>query len=158
MFKFFLVACFLINSTLSYAEQQTWYLVRHFEKQAGDNPSLTAIGKTRAKALAEFFTDKALNKVYSSNYNRTLETASPVAVLKSLEIKIYEPQNLAELVSELQTQDHVLVVGHSNTTPELLALMGGGSITIEETEYGTLYVLKSNNSVLSSNSFYISEK
>ncbi|WP_339720429.1 histidine phosphatase family protein [uncultured Paraglaciecola sp.] len=158
MFRYFLGGCLLLISTLSFAEQQTWYFVRHFEKQQNDNPSLTEVGKARAVALAEFFTDKTLNHLYSTNYNRTLETASPVAALKNLETNVYDPRNLAELVSELKTQDHVLVVGHSNTTPELLALMGGGSITIEETEYGTIYVLKSKNSVLCLSSFQIPSK
>jgi broad specificity phosphatase PhoE len=147
--------CFLGISTFCFAEQQTWYFVRHFEKQLGDDPSLTETGKARAQALVDFFADKSLNSVYSTNYNRTLETATPVAQLKRLAIQSYDPRNLAEFAIKLKTHDHVLVVGHSNTTPELLSLMGGASITIEETEYGTLYVLKSHDSVLSTKSFSI---
>lgn len=150
--------CLLVISSFSFAEQQTWYFVRHFEKQLGDNPSLTETGKARAIALSAFFSDKPLNQVYSTNYNRTIETASPIAELKSLDIQVYDPKRLTEFASELKTQDHVLIVGHSNTTPELMNLMGDASITIEETEYGTIYVLKSKNSVLCSTSFYISVK
>lgn len=155
MIKCFLVGFFLIFSTLSFADQQTWYFVRHFEKQKSDNPNLTETGKERALALSAFFSDKTLNQVYSTNYNRTLETATPVAKVKSLDIQIYDPRRLTEFATELKTQDHVLVVGHSNTTPELLGLMGGPNIKIEETEYGMIYVLKSTNSVLSSRSFHI---
>ena len=158
MIKLCLGICLLAISTFGFADQQTWYFVRHFEKQKSDNPSLTDTGKARALALAAFFSDKSLNKVYSTNYNRTQETATPVAELKSLQIESYDPRKLAEFATELKTQDHVLVVGHSNTTPELLRLMGGPNIKIEETEYGTLYVLKSNNSVISSTSFDISFK
>ena len=158
MFKYFLSGCFLIFSTLSFADQQTWYFVRHFEKQKSDNPSLTDTGKARAIALSAFFSDKSLSKVYSTDYNRTQETATPVAELKSLQIETYDPRKLAEFATELKTQNDILVVGHSNTTPELLGLMGGPSIKIAETEYGTLYVLKSKGSVLSSTSFEISLK
>jgi hypothetical protein len=41
--KSFLGLCILGISTFGFAEQQTWYFVRHFEKQLGDNPSLTDI-------------------------------------------------------------------------------------------------------------------
>lgn len=158
MFKYFLGICFLGISTLSFAEQQTWYFVRHFEKQLGDDPSLTETGKARAQALADFFADKPLNLVYSTNYNRTLETATPVAELKSLVIQSYDPRNLAEFATQLKAQNDVLVVGHSNTTPELLGLMGGAIVTIEESEYGTLYVLQSDDSILIKKSFHISVK
>ena len=148
----------LILSTSCFADQQTWYFVRHFEKLKSDNPSLTDTGKARAIALATFFSDKSLSQVYSTDYNRTHETATPVAKSKNLEIQSYDPRKLAEFATELKTQNDILVVGHSNTTPELLGLMGGSSITIEETEYGTIYVLKSKNSVLSSDSFFIPVK
>jgi hypothetical protein len=55
MFKYLLGCCFLAISTFGFAEQHTWYFVRHFEKHLGDNPSLTEIGKARAEALAVFF-------------------------------------------------------------------------------------------------------
>jgi broad specificity phosphatase PhoE len=156
MTKYFLGVCFLAISTFGFAEQQTWYFVRHFEKQQSDNPSLTATGKARAEALAAFFSDKPLIQVYSTDYNRTLETATPVSQLKSLDIKSYDPRNLVEFATKLKTKNHVLVVGHSNTTPELLALMGGANVTIDESEYGTLYIVKTNGLDLSSSSFHVS--
>ena len=152
MTKYFLGVCFLAISTFGFAEQQTWYFLRHFEKQQSDNLSLTATGKARAA----FFSDKPLIQVYSTDYNRTLETATPVSQLKSLDIKSYDPRNLVEFATKLKTKNHVLVVGHSNTTPELLALMGGANVTIDESEYGTLYIVKTNGLDLSSSSFHVS--
>lgn len=145
MFKYFLGCCFLAISTFGFAEQHTWYFVRHFEKHLGDNPSLTEIGKARAEALAVFFSDKSLNHVYSTDYHRTLETATPIAVLKDLSIEYYDPQILAEFVTKIKTLDHVLVVGHSNTTPQILSLMGGEDIHIEESDYGIVYKLQKHN-------------
>lgn len=158
MKKFFIGICLLAMSTFGFAEQQTWYLVRHFEKQLGDNPSLTETGKDRAEKLAAFFSDKSLNSIYSTNYNRTLETATPVAELKSLTIQSYDPRQLIKFAVELKTLDHVLVVGHSNTTPELLGLMGGATVTIEESEYGTLYIVKTSGVDISSTSVHVSLK
>ena len=158
MTKYFFGMCLLVLSTFGFAEQHTWYFVRHFEKQLGDNPSLTVKGKSRAEALATFFSDKHLNHVYSTDYNRTRETATPVATLKSLTIQSYDPHNLAGFAIKLKTQDHVLVVGHSNTTPELLGLMGGANITIEESEYGALYIVQNDGLELSSRSVDIPPK
>ncbi|MFT6990132.1 MAG: phosphohistidine phosphatase SixA [Paraglaciecola sp.] len=155
MIKYFLGLCFLAISSISFAEQQTWYFVRHFEKQLGDNPSLTKTGKARAEALAVFFSDKPLNHVYSTDYNRTIETATPVAALKNVDIKSYDPRNLVEFATQIKTLNHVLVVGHSNTTPELLGLMGGAIITIKESEYGELYIMKHNGLELSASSLHI---
>ena len=145
MFTYFFGCCFLAISTFSFAEQHTWYFVRHFEKQLGDNPSLTEIGKVRAEALAVFFSDKTLNYVYSTDYHRTLETAAPVSALKDLPIKYYDPHILAEFAINIKKLDHVLVVGHSNTTPQILSLMGGEDIYIDESDYGVVYKLQMHN-------------
>ena len=155
MTRYLLGMCLLALSTLGFSEQHTWYFVRHFEKQLGDNPSLTVTGKARAEALAAFFSDKPLNSVYSTDYNRTRETAAPVAALKSVDIQSYDPHNLAGFAIKLKTQDHVLVVGHSNTTPELLGLMGGANITIEESEYGLVYIVQTHGVEHRSSSVYI---
>ena len=155
MTRYLLGMCLLALSTFGFSEQHTWYFVRHFEKQLGDNPSLTVTGKARAEALAAFFSDKPLNSVYSTDYNRTRETAAPVAALKSVDIQSYDPHNLAGFAIKLKTQDHVLVVGHSNTTPELLGLMGGANITIEESEYGLVYIVQTNGVEHRSSSVYI---
>jgi broad specificity phosphatase PhoE len=155
MTRYLLGMCLLALSTFGFSEQHTWYFVRHFEKQLGDNPSLTLTGKARAEALAAFFSDKPLNSVYSTDYNRTRETAAPVAALKSVDIQSYDPHNLAGFAIKLKTQDHVLVVGHSNTTPELLGLMGGANITIEESEYGLVYIVQTNGVEHRSSSVYI---
>lgn len=158
MFKYCLGLCFLVMSSFSFAESQTWYFVRHFEKQKSDNPSLTETGKARAEALASFFSNKPLKQVYSTDYNRTLETATPVAALKKLPVENYDPRNLVEFATKLKSLDHVLVVGHSNTTPELLSLMGGASISIKESEFGIMYIVKKKDLDISSTSIHITLK
>jgi phosphohistidine phosphatase SixA len=142
MLKFFLGLCLLVISSFGCAEPQTWYFVRHFEKQLGDNPSLTETGKARAEALAAFFSNKSVTHVYSTDYNRTLETATPVATLKNISIEYYDPRSLAEFATMIKALDHVLVVGHSNSTPQILSLMGGEDINIEESDYGVVYKLQ----------------
>ena len=155
MFKYFIGGCLLAISTFGFAEQQTWYFVRHFEKQHSDNPSLTKTGKARAEALAAYFSDKPLNHVYSTDYNRTLETATPVTTLKKLPIEDYDPRTLVEFASKLKTLDNVLVVGHSNTTPDILSLMGGEHIILNESDYGVVYMLQKHGQAFTTQSIQI---
>jgi phosphohistidine phosphatase SixA len=59
--------------------------------------------------------------VYSTDYNRTKQTAQPTAAKNNLEISIYDPSNLdGPLFIESNKGKTVLVVGHSNTTPSFV--------------------------------------
>ena len=75
-------------------------------------------GQKRAKKWATYFKNIDLDAVYSTNYNRTQQTATPTAESKSLEIKSYDPRKLYDSIFKIETKGKtVLVVGHSNTTP-----------------------------------------
>jgi hypothetical protein len=67
-----------------------------------------------------------------------------VADLFNLEIDLYDPSDLYALARELNAKGgRHLVVGHSNTTPDLVEILGGvpGPAIVEETEYDRLYIL-----------------
>jgi len=120
------------------------FLVRHAEKQTGNDPSLTAAGKRRAETLARLMSDKKLTHIHSTNYRRTLETAAPVASQTGIEVQVYDPSNLELFADELRATPGVhLVVGHSNTTPQLVMALGGdpGSEIDEGSEYDRLYLI-----------------
>lgn len=120
------------------------FLVRHAEKQTGDDPSLTAEGQSRAETLAEILADKGLTQIYSTNTKRTLETAAPIAALTGLTVELYDPRDLDAFAADLKANPGVhLVVGHSNTTPGLALALGGdpGTAIDEATEYDRLYVI-----------------
>ena len=77
----------------------------------------------------------------------------PVSDNKNLEIILYNPKDLAGLSKELLSKEGTfLVVGHSNTTPDLSKFMGGfaGEPIIEATEYDRLYILKRKGNAISS--------
>lgn len=121
------------------------YLVRHAEKEGNPadpgNPGLSACGVLRAHGLARILVDAKLEKIFSTDYERTLGTAHPVADALSLEIEIYDPGDL-ELTSGmlLKRQQNALVVGHSNTTPVLAGLLAGETLEpFEEHLYDRLY-------------------
>ncbi|MEM6654081.1 MAG: phosphoglycerate mutase family protein, partial [Pseudomonadota bacterium] len=120
------------------------YLVRHAEKQAGPDPSLTAAGQARAERLADILADKGLTQIHSTNLKRTLETAAPIAARAGLPVSLYEADDLDAFAETLAASPGAhLVVGHSNTTPPLAAALGGdpGDEIDEASEYDRLYVI-----------------
>lgn len=124
--------------------ENTIYLVRHAEKADGQDPSLTLIGRARAEILAQELEDAGLTGIYSTDYKRTRETAAPAAKATGLPVIRYDPRSLESFASMLRnTPGTLLVVGHSNTTPELVDLLGGkpGTPIDEASEYDRLYVL-----------------
>lgn len=123
----------------------TLYLVRHAEKEADGSrdPALTEAGKNRSQKLSNLFLDRDINDVWSSDYIRTRETVRLLAVQLGLTIKIYDPGNQTELVRQLlDRQRNALVVGHSNTIPELARLLCGCAIAdMGESEHDRLIVI-----------------
>lgn len=116
----------------AYKEQATttYYLIRHAEKDRSDktdrNPHLTEKGLKRAENWAKVLKDVKFDAVYSTDYNRTKETALPTAKANNLEPKLYDPRKMASKDFLANTKGkNVLVVGHSNTTPMFVnALLG----------------------------------
>ena len=123
------------------------YLVRHAEKHATPadpkNPGLSECGESRAESLARILADTKLEKVYSTDYRRTRETALPVASQLSLEVEFYDPDELATFSRTLlRQQKDTLVVGHSNTTPVLAGLLAGEELEpFDEAFYDRLYLV-----------------
>ncbi|QTE23397.1 phosphoglycerate mutase family protein [Polaribacter cellanae] len=116
------VFSFALLSFCNSQETTTYYLIRHAEKNRTDktnrNPDLNEDGKERAVKWAAYFNNIHLDAVYSTNYNRTMQTAAPTAKSKDLNIKSYNPRNMFNAEFEKETKGKtVLVVGHSNTTP-----------------------------------------
>ena len=136
----------LLLSFGSLAEQQSWYFIRHFEKQQGSDPQLTEKGALQAHALVAALKDKTLSKIYSTQYKRTLESAAPVAAARGLDITLYDPARLALLAEQISQQNNILVVGHSNTTAQLIRLMGGQLADLSEADYGQLFILTKDDS------------
>ena len=147
-FVFVLIACESAEKSLTPESITTIYLIRHAEKDRSDkenrNPELTDQGKKRAERWAEVLGLSKMDAVYSTNYQRTLQTAAPTATRNGLEIQIYEPNNLdIDSLATLHQGERILIVGHSNTTPMLVnrALGEERFEWIEDTVNGNLFVL-----------------
>lgn len=138
------------ESLIASADEATVvFLVRHAEKvDASRDPQLSMAGHQRAEALAVTLRDANIEQIHSSDYIRTRDTAAPLADLLNLPVQIYDAADLPAVAAALlQRGGRHLVVGHSNTTPVLVELLGGdGGVPIkEESEYDRLYVVTINS-------------
>lgn len=135
-------------------ESGTAYLVRHAEKVTGDglmqiedprDPPLTKLGQVRAQALADRLANAGVVEIWSTDTTRTRDTAAPLAARLGLEVQLYDPFDLTGFAAQLRAAPAttVLVVGHSNTTPQLAEALGAaaGEPIVEKTEYDRLYVI-----------------
>ena len=122
-------------------------LVRHAEKQKGSNPALTTFGTARAEFFAGWLENENIRQIWSSDYNRTRDTAAPLAEQLELELRYYDPGNLKEFLKQLlENKENAFVVGHSNTTPELASLLCDCEVpTMDDKQYDLAYETSINN-------------
>ena len=103
----------------------TFYLIRHAEKvrtnKSDRDPKLNEKGILRALNWKEYFLDKDITKIYSTNYKRTLETVKPFQEAIGLATILYSPSSIdyKDFISS-NKGEIVLVVGHSNTIPNFV--------------------------------------
>lgn len=126
------------------------YLLRHAEKRlpedGGDarDPQLTRAGAERAAALAHALGTAGVTAIFSTDYKRTRQTVYPLSASRGLEVQLYDSSALLAFADILRGMSgRTVVVGHSNTTPRLVELLGGdGGTPIDEpTEHDRLYVV-----------------
>ena len=129
----------------------TYFLIRHAEKDRSDasnkNPNLNSEGLLRAEKWAKYFEEIQLDAVYSTDYNRTMQTSKPTAESKKLEIINYNPRNMYDSIFKKETEGKtVLVVGHSNTTPAFVNKIIGQKkySDIDDNDNSSLYIVTVN--------------
>ncbi len=137
-----ILLCFLCSALA----EPTIFLVRHAEKAAaGDtkDPGLSEAGQARAQSLATVLKDAGITAIYATEFQRTQQTAEPFAKTAGLATVIVPAKDTAGLVTQLKAaKGNVLLVGHSNTLPEILRALGVESPpTIDEADYDNLFVL-----------------
>lgn len=130
----------------------TLIFVRHAERAGAmtDDPPLTEAGRARARELARQLVDAdvvaGIDGVYATQYQRTQQTAEPVAEALGLPINTYDAADREQVLDDILADYKgkiVLVVGHSNTLPELIANLGASKKVppIAEDEYDNLYLV-----------------
>lgn len=135
----------------------TYYLIRHAEKdrtnKSNKNPDLNIKGKERAENWAVYFNDIDFDAVYSTKYNRTIQTATPTAKNNNLTLQYYNPSKMFSAEFQKATKGKtVLIVGHSNTTPFFVNKIINEKkyIEIDDSDNSKLFIVNvSKNSVKS---------
>ena len=125
----------------------TVIVVRHMEKlaDAGDDPGLSPAGQRRAARVAELLAAAGVDAVFATQYRRTAETALPLAERLSLPLHVYDARDTEALVRDVNAtyrDQTVVIVGHSNTVPEIVEALSGEEIgAISEDRYGDVYLV-----------------
>lgn len=143
----------------------TIFLVRHAEKQVAtsgqpmmstNDPPLTDEGKTRAKNLSRMLTKAGVKTIITSQFLRTKQTAEPLAESLGLTTQVIpiaadpadrnkvSQQSIKNIVDKIYQNpgQSVLIVGHTNTLPDVIAMLGGDLVpVIPETDYDNLFIV-----------------
>lgn len=127
----------------------TFVVVRHAEKASDSerDPELSAAGQARARQLAERLAGEGIVAAYTTDYRRTRQTVAPAAGARRVEPVVYDAQQSAEAFAAQLKAAHprgvVLVAGHSNTVPGIVAALCGCSVEpMPETEYDRLSTVR----------------
>ncbi|HET7553522.1 MAG TPA: phosphoglycerate mutase family protein [Gemmatimonadaceae bacterium] len=130
----------------------TVIVVRHAEKAVGqgEDPHLSAAGRARAEALARSLEDAGVTAVITTQWVRTTETAAPTAREAGVMPKVMPVEwdsvsrDAADIAAAVRRHPGgvVLVVGHSNTVPDIVAALGADRPTeICDSEYDRMEIV-----------------
>jgi broad specificity phosphatase PhoE len=129
----------------------TYVIVRHAEKQLGTiaDPPLAPEGEARAERLARMFGESvdvgAIRAIYVTDTRRTQQTAAPLAARLRLTPIVVPARDVEDAIARARNEhggSRVLLIGHSNTIPEIVEKLTGTAIPeIPEDQYGDLYVV-----------------
>jgi broad specificity phosphatase PhoE len=140
-----ITAVVLLTSCLR-PKPHTIVLVRHAERaDQSKDTLLSPAGEDRAVRLAEALSGLGIKSIYVTEYKRTQQTAQPLAQRLGLAPVVHTAKDSAGLVQALRrgsADDTVLVVGHSDTLPELIKQLGVREpIELPATEFHHLYIV-----------------
>jgi len=161
--KILLLIAVLLLSQLALAQQAsepvtTVFLIRHAERadEPRQDPPLTEVGIARSQALARLLSAAGVKAIYTSQYTRTKQTAEPLAkqlglTATSITLKtspanprMIAEESTRETVDKIlsHTGESVLVVGHSNSIPDVIKLLGGDAApAIDEKKFDDLFIV-----------------
>jgi broad specificity phosphatase PhoE len=128
------------------------FLVRHAERadagmaaaqMAGADPELSDAGRARAASLAALLKDAKITAIFTTEYKRTRDTAQPLAAATGITAAAVSSKDPAGLIDKVKASaGNVLVVGHSNTLPEVIEALGiDEPVSIAEDQFDNLFVV-----------------
>src|SRR5687768_16430667 len=86
--------------------QKAVILVRHAERldQSRDTP-LSAAGTERAQSLSRLLKDAGITAIYTTELQRTVKTAEPLAELLKIKPTVVSAANLDELIARIKSEN-----------------------------------------------------
>jgi broad specificity phosphatase PhoE len=150
LLKVLCAAAIFAAAPLDAQPSTTVIVVRHAEKEAepAADPALTAAGSARAQALVQVVKDANVRAIVSTQFARTRTTVAPAAASLGLTTEIVDaraPDHVTALAANVLAKhrgETVLVVGHSNTVPAIVAALGAPRpANICDAEYDNVYVV-----------------
>ncbi len=149
----FIISTALCLSTLFFTSCQSTndiYIIRHAEKSTdpASDPHLTIEGKQRAETLKDLLKDKKIKAIFSTEKNRTVETAIPLSRLLNIAVQYYGNDTLSAFLQTVaKLKKNSLIVGHSNTTVTMISsLRLPQTITyIPEDDYDNFFIIRVKN-------------
>jgi phosphohistidine phosphatase SixA len=142
----------------------TFYLIRHAESNGNraTNPHLIKKGIKRAHLYAQFFANKKVDTIFTTNLNRTYDTAEIIAKARDIPIVFYDPYKMDyQQFFKQHKNSHSLVVGHSNTTPNFTnGLLGEPKYSqmVEENYSDMFFVSVDGNNTIHDKVFVLEEE
>jgi len=124
---------------------RTIFFVRHADKVSDEtDAALSDAGRRRAACLAKTLSDSNIQQIYTSDLQRTQQTAAPLAEqlhLKPVAVPLSKVDDLIAAIRSDKTRN-ILVVWHDQTLPKILRALGAPEITpIGHTEYDRFFIL-----------------
>lgn len=143
---FVLFVSLLFVWPLSCLAQRAIVVVRHADKiDDSDDAVLSPTGEAQAKRLAHVLKDLGISAIYTTQFKRTIQTATPLADLLKIKLRAYEQTDVAGVVKEVQRKhpkEVVMIVGHRSTVPRILKQFGASEpVALGSSEYDSLFVL-----------------
>ena len=152
MRRFLLCVLSLLAASVAAAQPSTVIVVRHAQRGTApaNDPVLTAAGTARAEALKAVLADAGVSAVITTHLQRTQLTAKPLADSLGVPLTIVRAgsplqahlDSVAAAVKRQPSGSVVLVVGHSNTVPGIIAALGGPRMPdLCDSQYASLFVV-----------------
>jgi broad specificity phosphatase PhoE len=134
------------------AQSTVVVLVRHAETtgQPPGDAVLSEAGLARADSLVGVMRDAPPAAVFTTHYARTRQTAEPVLRATGAPHHVLQVSreareaHITELIDRIRGEYQggtVLVIGHSNTVPQIIRALGGPEVVIADDEFGRVFTL-----------------
>jgi broad specificity phosphatase PhoE len=149
-----LLLAITIHAAPAIAADQIVFLVRHAEQAAtGDagastrmmagDPPLAPAGRQRADRLSALLAASGIQRIYTTEFLRTRQTAAPLAAILKIEPVMVASKDPDSLIAQIRTAPgNVLVVAHATTIPDVLKRLGvNEAAQVPDSDYGNLFIV-----------------